>query len=115
MKKIFLLLILLSFGMASAQTDKTTTKTQTKTEKKEKAKKADAKSSAEKRDKKDNKMAPQSTTTTATTQPNSKEPVMDDTPAAPGTNASPAVPLDSPTNRSNQSPENNGHSPTTPK
>lgn len=100
------------FGIATAQTDKTATKPQAKMEKKEKAKKADAKSSMDKRDPKNNKMAPQATTTTATTQPNSKEPVLDDTPAAPGSNASPTVPLDSPTNKSNQSPENNGHSPT---
>lgn len=112
MKKLLLLFaMLLSFSIASAQTDKT----ETKTENMEKAKKAATRSSkTEKRrnDKTDAKMAPQSTTAKDQVRSGSGEPLMDDTPAAPGTNASPTVPLDAPSNKSNQSPENNGQAPT---
>jgi|GEM_PF-2993033 len=100
MKKIFcLFMMLFSFSMAQAQTDKTSKKASTKTEKKDQMTAKSKDRTAKKN--KDPQDAP-------VVRINSTEPAPNDTPASPGSNAGTNTPLDAPSNGSNASPANNG-------
>jgi hypothetical protein len=99
MKKIIWLFVMLfSFSIANAQTDKTVKKTDSKTEKKEKMATKSKDNSAKKQERQP-----------VTIQPDNSDPAPGDTPASPGSsNAGTNTPLNAPSNMSNASPANNG-------